>query len=553
MTELFAAVPARLRLAGLADPAGDDRAAGPVVVEGLAVPWNTTVQLNLWGDTVEFAPGAFTVTDPARVKFAGDHRTGGRFGPGPLVFGYGVEFTDTPEGLAVRFEIPRDELDDPEVARIVRQMGNGVRDALSIGADIVEADETVIGRDMWGNLLHHRVTAAQLLEVSSVVLPRFDDARHTPVAAHRDTDGRPRFRLHATRPDPVTLEDPAMPTTVTADTDTDTDRLAAHTQVVAATMASAPIPVVHPLARFASLGEYALARYTDPTLPTLQAAWVDQTTPNNPGVIPPVWLTEVRGIVDLGRPFITALGGARSAGEAGMSVDWPYFDGDLYALIGEQAAQKTEITSVRVDIKRANAALKTWAGGSDVALQLIERSDPAYLGTYLRIMSAAFAAVTDRAAARGAHTASTEEVVVDLATADAEAVAAALFNASLKVQLATGTPAGVVAVATDVFPKVAAAVMQLAAPTANTAQGAADASNLRVALAGLSVTHVPGLAAGTAVVTNGEAFGWVEDGPRTIDALDVPKLGRDVAVYAYATPAAFVPAGIVKLVAVATP
>jgi hypothetical protein len=337
------------------------------------------------------------------------------------------------------------------------------------------------------------------------------------------------------------------------DTDTDTDRVAAHAATIAATAVAVRPAPRHPLAEFGSLGEYALARFANPDLPTPQAAWVDQITTDNPGVMPPRWLTEVRGIVDLGRPFITALGGAMGAGPSGMSLHWPYFDGDLYALIGEQATQKTDVTSVKVSIKDGNTGLKTYAGGSDVALQLIERSDPAYLTTYLRIMAAAFAAVTDRAAARAAHTASTAEVVVDLGTAEAGAIAGALFEASLGVQLATGTPAQVVAVATDVFPKVAAAVMSLSAPTGNTAQGAADASSLRVALAGLSVTHVPGLADGAAVVTNREAFAWVEDGPRTIDALDVPKLGRDVAVYGYAAPAPFLPAGIVKLVKTATP
>lgn len=555
---LHAALPARLEL----DTAAGD---GPVIVAGLAVPWDTTVRLNWWGDTVEFAPGAFDVTHPGRVKFAGDHRTGGY--REPLVFGYGVEFRDVPEGLWARFAVPRDELDDPDVARIVRQMRNGVRDALSIGCDIDEADEQPHPTARYAK--HYRVTRATLLETSSVVLPRFDDARHAPIAAAADTDpdGRPRFRLHplAATADPSAGDDPADDTTdagdhpdtddleddgMPTDTDLDAERTAAHVTATRARFAGAD-PTPHPLARFRNLGEYARARYDDPTLPDLAAAWVDQTTGDNPGVMQPAWLNEVRGIVDLGRPFITALGGAASPGDTGMSVHWPYFDGDLYDLVAEQAAEKTEVTSVKVSIKDTSTGLKTYAGGSDISLQLIERSEPSYLAQYLRIMSAAFAAVTDRAAVLAATAASTSHVVVNLATADDKAIAEAIFAASVRVQLATGTPARVVAVATDLFPRVAAAVMAASAPAANTAQASADASTLAVALAGLSVTHVPGMAAGSALVTNGEAFRWLEDGPRTIDALNVPKLGTDVAIYGFAAPAAFAAAGIVRLVAVA--
>lgn len=550
MTLLTAALPARLSLVHHQEVA-DAPDPGPVIVEGLAVPWDVTVPLNGWGDTVAFARGSITVPDPARVKFAGDHRTGGGgslFGapPAPLVFGYGVAFEDRPEGLWARFEVPRAELGDPEVARIVRQMGNGVRDALSIGADIVAADESPVPDQR--DARHYLVTAATLLETSSVVLPRFPDARHTPVAAGA-VPGPARFTFTPTTPDPDPAPNPTPEDPMPTDTDTD-GRLAAHAATVTATLPAAVAgPTPHPLHRFASLGEYALARYADPTIPDLSAAWVDQTTTTSPGVIPPIWLSEVRGIVDLGRPFITALGGARSAGAAGMTASWPTFDGDLYALVGEQLAQKTEITSVLVDLVPATAPLKTYAGGSDIALQLIERSDPAYLTAYLRIMSAAYAAVTDRAAAVAAHTAAGNHVVVALATADADAIAAALFEASVLCQLATGMPATVVGVATDLFPKVAAAVMSLSAPTGNTAQGGADASSLRVTLAGLNVTHVPGLAAGSALVTNGDAMGWLEDGPRTIDAAHVAKLGRDVAVYGFGAAAPFTPAGIVKLVA----
>ena len=119
---------------------------------------------------------------------------------------------------------------------------------------------------------------------------------------------------------------------------------------------------------------------------TAVRAWVNQITTDNPGMMPPAWLTDTFGIVDRGRPSITALGGPRSPGTSGMDVHWPYYDGDLTTIVGEQAAEKTEIVSVLVSFKRGQATLKTYAGGSDVSYQLQRRSSPSYMSLYDRIL-----------------------------------------------------------------------------------------------------------------------------------------------------------------------
>jgi len=83
-------------------------------------------------------------------------------------------------------------------------------------------------------------------------------------------------------------------------------------------------------------------------------AWVDQVTTDNPGLIPPAWITEVFGLIDSGRAGITALGGPRSPGDSGMEVNWPYYDGDLTTIVKQQLVEKTEINSVKVSFKRAS-------------------------------------------------------------------------------------------------------------------------------------------------------------------------------------------------------
>lgn len=303
-----------------------------------------------------------------------------------------------------------------------------------------------------------------------------------------------------------------------------------------------------PLARFPSFGHYAAAAYRGEVTPEETRALADQITTNNPGVMPPSWVNDVKGIVSRPRRLIDGTGGPMSPGDSGMDLAFPYFDGTLSALVAPQATQKTQVTSVRVDLKKGTAALVTYAGGSDIAYQLLERSSPSYLDAYLRIMASAYGVVTEAAFAAAV-----------LAAAGTPGAAAGLpafyewvIGASATIEDATGSGASVIGVASDVWPKLAGAtdadgrpifppVNPQNAPGVPTGPGAVGG----ISVAGIPVYRSPGLTAGKVVALNGEAARWAEDGPRTISAEDVPLLGRDVAVYGYAAPALFVPGGCV--------
>jgi phage head maturation protease len=510
----------------------------PILLEvPLAIPWNEAVVANGFGDLVTFEPGSLAPPTPGHVKFLLDHRP-------EKPFGYGAAFTATDDGLSATIAIPRAELDDPEVARAVRQMGNGVRDAVSVGVDYGDTTDTKNDDGSYTITVH----SGRLVELSTVTIPRFENARHQPLVASHERGPVSTITVSPTDPNPPPDDDPP---------DDSAQRMAAHT----ATLAGLGLVVrsePHPLARFGSLLEYSYARHHGRTidgepvgpLPDLKAVWVDQITGNNPGVMQPGWLNTVIGVVSTGRPFITALGGPMNPGPTGLQINWPYYDGDLMTLVGNQVAQKTEITSVRVDIKTAAQALLTFAGGSDLSYQLILRSTPAYQQLYEGMLAQAYAMVTDNFAVDAAVAASTSDVTLDPATATPAAVAAALFQASSIVQRATGAPATVVAAADDVYGKLAAAVFTMAAaPTGNVGGAAASASGLSVSLAGFSIVNVPGLAPGLAVVTNRQAGAFLEDGPRTVTAEDVPKLGRDVAIWGLGNWATFTAKGIVVLAA----
>lgn len=354
-----------------------------------------------------------------------------------------------------------------------------------------------------------------------------------------------------TEPDDLEPEDDDENGTDENGTDDDTVTLgrASVAELVRTEVARVSTPrarvAAHPLARFDRFVDAFDAAYSDAGLArTLGRALADQTSPQNPGVVPPGWVKDVKGIVDLGRPVITGLGPNPDPGE-GLDINWPYFDGDLDALVGKQAGEKTPITSVRVDLKKGSENLETYSGGSDLSLQLIRRSSPAYRDAYLRIMAAAYAAVTDFNAGAQLDAAAGGNVDYDMATdTDGDAFRAAVFAASVAVQTATGAPASRVFAATDLFVKLGGAMTP--APVVNVG-GTATASTLRVDVSGLDVTHARSLTAGTAIVTNPSAAAWAEDGPNTITATDVEKLGENVAVWGLGALAVFVPAGVVKL------
>ena len=281
-------------------------------------------------------------------------------------------------------------------------------------------------------------------------------------------------------------------------------------------------------------------------------AWTNQITTDNPGIVPPSWLSEVFGIVDRGRPSITALGGPRSPGDTGLDVHWPYYDGDLTTIVAVQTAEKTDINSVKVSFKRGQATLATYAGGSDVSYQLQRRSSPGYMALYDRILQIAYGITTENAFIDAVVAGAGHTLVLAPTTAAPPEIKAFLFGASAHVRAVTGAPATAVLVASDVFQAWGALdnLFPAAYGTQNVA-GTAQASNLSINISGLEVTEAPMAPAGTVVVTNEQAASWLEEGPFLATGEDVQKLGTDVAIWGMGVPGLFLPAGITKAAAVA--
>lgn len=492
--------------------AREDAADGDIVATGYgrAVPYETPTMVG--GIEESFARDAFSPDDVIGKPLAYRHGE-------PVGIITGAENRE--DGLYIDFQIVN-TAQGRDAATLAR---TGASKGLSVGFQPVKS--------AWNRAktaVQHQ--AAQLLEVSLTHMPAYATAG---VGAIRE--GEPMSET--------------MDTTEVVSVDSEArEALAEVREQIASIEARAFVAEpVHPLAQFRTFGDYAKA-VLDGTVES--RALFDQVTGDNPGVMPPVWLQQVKGIIDEGRPAITSVGGAESAGAAGMDINWPYFDGDLTAIVEAQANEKDEVNSVQISLEKGTATLATYAAGSDISYQLLQRSAPSYLDAHNRIMSASYSTVTDRKFTNDLWTGSNNTNVYDLSADTTGAVfRERVFTASMEVEDATGAPAAVVLVSTALFTKIGGWSTFLPAPYGvQNVSGVATASTLDVSVSGLRVVRAKWLdtdADRHAIVLNGEAARWIEDGPRLASVENAAKLGRDIAIYGYGCTAVYLPAGVVRL------
>jgi phage head maturation protease len=312
--------------------------------------------------------------------------------------------------------------------------------------------------------------------------------------------------------------------------------------------------VADPLAGYTSLGELYKAAAASPIGDGLRGyaarALADTvfTAGANAGLASGNLVTStIARIVDGGRPIIEAFGGPRPLGDtAGLTLSYAYFNGTLADRVAAQSAEKAQIESLAVDIALGTEALVTYAGGTDVSYQTILRGDPSILDAVARIILAAYAAVTDAAAATELETGTvTVDYTEALASHDLSEFTRDIIAASILVQAATGSPAQFVLASTTAFSLFA--TLAASSSTAIGAPGSLDLAGLRVGVGGLPVIHAPSITAGKMIVSNRQAGGWYEAGPFQASAENVALLGRDVAYWGMGAFLRLIPAGIVEV------
>ena len=149
-------------------------------ITGLVVPWGAFARVST-GQTVAFARGSLSLSD--RSKLVLDHD------PAQPVAVF-ASSTDTAEGLQATWRVPAGDRGD----RILSEAADGLRDGLSVAADVVTSDDRDEGT--W-------VTAAKGRHVALLSEPAFDDARVSTVAAASPQPDQEPQTMTMTEPQPV--------------------------------------------------------------------------------------------------------------------------------------------------------------------------------------------------------------------------------------------------------------------------------------------------------------------------------------------------------------
>ena len=511
--------------------------AGPITLEGLALPWGVTVQLNWWGDTIEFSRGSVMPAVAERVKFLLDHMN--------KPFGYGTKFEDREDGLWATVAIPRDELDDDAIAAAVRQMRNGVRDALSVGVSIDKTEH-----DSDSN--HYVCTAGELLELSSVVIPRFSDARVARIAATQGGAMPPTANANRRlRADDDTETDTEPDETETTDDDgdedEDEDRLENHRRAThRAGRHTAPTRARR--GRYESFGHYALANAQGQVEAAyqqrLEAAWSDELTSDVPGIVPEQWMKEVLDL--MGEVSMTVdLFSSAPLPDAGNTIHYPRVDQGPD--IGKQAAEKTEIASRKVLIGDAALPVETFAGGQDISIQTILRSDPSYLNVLMGLYAKEMALQVNLAAGVAVIAGTTAVVPVDPTDLNAT-----FIDAAAAILAGTFSFPQVALLGLNWWTTMGKTLGLDGRPLFPTLSPVNPVGSFNVVEAGGNVRGLtyavdPSIDPDIAIVGLRNAFRTLKSPLRTLSA-DVPRLlGRDVAVFEFAAMGVLDGRGLVKM------
>jgi len=473
-------------------------------VEMRIVPYGVTAQTS--DGPERFARGAFRGVDASRVTIEA-----GRHG-GPLV-GRGLSLEERDDAAYLTARIAPTAAGD---------------ELLTLTREGVYQDVSVVFVPRTSKRAADGVTERQAVDLRRVAI--------------LERGAYPGAAVVAVRSEPDDSEEGDMGETV--DITPVVDRLERIEQRMDQLAMTAATPAAQPsaLAQFRSMGEYLRAAVDDVALSReLARALDDQITDDNPGLVVPSWLRTIQGIVNYGRPGITAFGTA-ALPATGMTFNWPKVDGVVTPtdVVGLQSNQKTQIVSGVISFNSGTSTINTYAGGADISYQLIRRSDPAYLDAWSRVIAGAWAAVTEEAFLNAAASGSVYDqndydINADTTGGD---LLERLFQASVDVETVTGQPAEFVLASTDFYKKLAAMSRIVPAYPGNMSMGAgnATANTLTVNVNGLRVIHARSLYAAYAnsdcfLVSNTLAAKWHEAGPFTVTAEDVAKLGQNVAVW----------------------
>ena len=265
----------------------------------------------------------------------------------------------------------------------------------------------------------------------------------------------------------------------------------------------------------------------------------DVITSDNLGVVPTAYLTELIGVIDASRPFLSTTR-RLDLPPAGMDIKVPVIN--QRPEVGIQSPEKEEVASQKTLIGTRTFGAVSIAGAADISVQLLRRSSPSFLGLFIELLAEAYAQFAEDVALDSLANAMggwNQGDPLDPASLSLGAAFVTSFDAIRR-------PPDTIWLSTQAIGEfIDAKATGTNAPLYPGLQASATAAGgISGTISGLRAVHVPTLDdhGAFALVGPSSGFAWTEDGPITLQ-VDVPsKAGRDVGLIGILFPIPWYPA-----------
>lgn len=496
-------------------------------VSGLAVPYDTPTDLG-YGVTETIQRGA---VEEGPISFFWQHQE---------VIGKVVSRKDTDDGLWIEAKIS-DTTQGRDALTLLR---DGAVTGLSIG---FEAIEQQYHYDDAADTVDVVRTKIRVREVSAVDFPAYSEAQVMKVRSaaltHQDKEA------------------PTMGETITrADLDglrTTIDEIGRRVDLIPTHTDAAPA------ADTRSAGEVlkSIVAGDQSTIDAYQKlqerAYSGGTTADV--VLKPGWVGDLTRIFDASSGVLADVFSTGALPSSGMSIEFAELSTNTIA-VAEQAAEGNDIGFGKVAITTRTAPVKTYAGGTQLTRQEIERATVGVLNTSLEALAMA-AGVRKKLVLRAAYNAlvtaraaiASDAGVVALGATLAAGTAGnwedLLVDAALKFET-IGLPLEALIVSSSVFKKLRSLTVsgeRVFQTYRDNASGELNLTGLTGQLAGLPVRLDSAETGNTANFVNGRAIRQYDSALVSLSDENIVNLSKTFAVYRYGAVAAEIPAGIVPV------
>jgi HK97 family phage prohead protease len=506
------------------------------------MPWNT--QIETLRGAEEFSRGAFAGTDPTRV-FLMEMNHEARIG---LDNNGQPKLVRRPVGRGLTLE----ERDDAAYMTFKVASTPAGDEVLALAADGIVTGASVETLDIPGGYIHQtrggrRVRVNQrvaLTGVSTTYRPAYKEAGVVAMRSEGVTG------MTETAEVPVAGADNAAITAALASIEArgvaqqlildklqERDEQHAEQFRSEVTIPGVSEPDVPSMGRWA---ETVLKLLTGDRIAESQMRQLDDViTSDNAGVVPPAYLTELIGVIDNSRPFLSTTR-RLPVPDSGMSIIVPVINQRPTA--GVQDPEKEEVSSQKTLIGTTTFNGITIAGAGDLSIQVIKRSSPSFLNLWIELLAEAYAIEAEDQAIQALFDATGGVGAGNALNPNSLSLGAA-YMASFD---AIRRPPDTIWLSTEAV----AEFIDAKATTTNQplypglAASATAAGGITGVISGLKPVHVPTLDAhgAYAIVGPSSGFAWAEEGTFTLQ-VDVPaKAGRDVALVGILWPMPWYPA-----------